>query len=188
MESVNGFDDLESFMETTKQSELIDATNQETTPFSIKIAVKSAKTTKTKTFYFRLTKPEFGKIILDEAFKLGFLVNLFEFNFNGDPNISFKQEEAADSENPLQLNFVTDSLIIPKRVTIKDVATIDVSYTFTKGSIANFFDAEESRNPSEFTDDPEVLDMIDGEITAYTLTPVGLAYKEKLDEKRNYNS
>lgn len=185
LEDVNGFNDLESFMETTKQSELIDATNQESLPFSVKIAVNSAKTTKSKTFYFHLTKPEFGTIILDEAFKLGMLVNLFQYRFGEgeSPEISFKQDEADDSDSPLMLSFLTDSLIIPKRVTIKDVATVEVDYKFIEGNINNFLILEESRDPSEFTSDPEVLDMIEGEISAYTFTPVGSTYKNKLTEK-----
>ncbi len=183
LDDVNGFNDLESLMETTTQQDLLDAANQETKPFSIKVSVKSARTAKSKTFYFRLTKPDFGTVILDEAFKLGMLVNLFSFRFNEDPLIEFKQDEAVDSENPLELSFLTDSLIIPKQVTIKGVSTINIAYDLKNSSLSNFFIAEESRNPSEFTSDEAVLNMIEGDISAYTFTPVGNEYNEKLEDK-----
>ncbi len=182
LEDVNGFDDLESFMETTKQSELIDATNQEATPFSVKVSVKSGRTVKNKTFYFHLTKPEFGTLILDEVFKLGLLVNTFEYQFDGDPIIEFKQDEAKDAENPLLLTYLTDSLIIPKKVTIKDVGDISVDVEISNNS-TSFFRSEVSKPITDFTSDSDAIDLIEGDVEGYTFTPVGVDYNEIIAEK-----
>lgn len=183
LEGVDGFEDIEDKLTTAKQSDLIEAvTDQVTLPFSIKLSIQSAKTIKTKTLYFQLIKPEFGDMILDEVFKLGVLVNRFQYQFDGDPAIGQIQNEANKIADPFALTYLTDSIIIPTNVRMKDSdveINVDVALS---GHERSFLIGDETISLSEFIDDPDVLDLIEDEVTFKTFTPIGEDYQEVIEE------
>lgn len=170
-DNVNSFQDLQGLMETTSQQDLIAATNQVDREVTIGIKAVSGTKSQNKSFFFNLTKPGFGQLILDEVYKSSYLVNIYHEKTNA---IESLLTLPTDSNNPLEITYFRDSLAIPKRVELNDIGPVDFTVTVSRPDL--FFSAEMSK-PIEEVDPGNTL--ITGNIEVYTFTPVG-TYKDQI--------
>lgn len=171
LDDVENFNDLENLMETKTKGDIIDATNQEERDVTLEISASSAKTTKKKNYYFKLTKPEFGEIVLDELFESGFLINVLSYESDGTTPVKNLEQLPTDENNPYLISYLTDTIVIPETFTVADVG--DVVITSTVNVDDFFFTSLVTKPISEIAPD---VDIIEGDISARTYTPLGSYY------------
>lgn len=170
-DNVNSFEDLQGLMETTSQQDLIEATNQVDREITLDIKAVAGTKEVNKSFFFNLTKPGFGQLILDEVYKSSYLINVYHEKTN---SIESLLNLPTDSNNPLPLSYFRDSLAVPKRVELNDIGPVDFTVTVSRPEL--FFSAEMAK-PIEEVDPGNTL--ITGDIEVYTFTPVG-TYKDQI--------
>ncbi|OQC49539.1 MAG: hypothetical protein BWX57_00862 [Tenericutes bacterium ADurb.Bin024] len=174
LEGVTNINQIQTVLEDTPRDELVESIDQEPLNATMKVIARSAGKSKSKNFYFNLTKPLFGAMVLEEVFKSGYLINLYRIHgFNQENNeVESTIENVADlpseSENPLNLSYFLDSIAIPKIVTLKDLG--DVTFEVTTNRPDLLFIGEMSK-PIEDLDPGN--ELITGDVTVHTLTPVG---------------
>ncbi|OQC11178.1 MAG: hypothetical protein BWX74_00298 [Tenericutes bacterium ADurb.Bin087] len=173
-DDVTNIEQIKTVLEETPRSELVEAVDQEPLNTTMKVIASSGGKSKSKNFYFNLTKPLFGAMVLEEVFKSGYLINLYRISgFNQDnneiqSNIENLTSLPTDSANPLNLSYFLDSIAIPKTVTLKDLG--DVTFEVTTNYPELFFIGEMSKPIEELNPGNE---LITGDVVVHTLTPVG---------------
>jgi len=165
LDDVNTFEQVTDFVKNTPRGELIEATNQEPLNVTMKLIAKSAAKSKSKNFYFNLTKPEFGAMVLDEVFKSGYLINVYH---EKDNVISHISELPTESEMPLGISYFRDALAIPKSVHLNDIG--DVTFEATTNRPDLFFESEMNKPIEEIDPGNE---LITGDVSVYAFIPVG---------------